>query len=184
MEEKSNIILCGFMGCGKSTVGPLLAGMSGRRFVDMDSYIESQAGKTVSAIFADEGEAHFRALEREACESLSRDKGLVIASGGGTLIQKGNDEILRKTGVIILLDAPLDVLLERLKDDTARPLLQKPDRDAVIRSLLAERLPIYRAASDSVVPAAENPEAVARRILSLLGESPASCPPHLPSQRN
>ena len=58
MEEKRNLILCGFMGCGKSTVGPLLARMSSRRFVDMDSYIESQAGKSVSAIFAEEGEAH------------------------------------------------------------------------------------------------------------------------------
>ena len=80
MEEKRNLILCGFMGCGKSTIGPLLARMSSRRFVDMDSYIESQAGKSVSAIFAEEGEAHFRALEKEACEALSHEQGLVIAS--------------------------------------------------------------------------------------------------------
>ena len=172
MEEKRNLILCGFMGCGKSTVGPLLAGMSGRRFVDMDSYIESQAGKSVSAIFAEEGEAHFRALEKEACKALSLEQGLVIASGGGTLIQKGNDEILRETGVIVLLDVPFDTLLERPKGDTSRPLLQKPDRGAVIQSLLAERLPIYRAVSDYVIPAQESPEAVARRILSALGETP------------
>ena len=110
MTEKQNIILCGFMGCGKSTVGPLLAGMSGRKFVDMDSYIEQHAGKTVSAIFAEDGEPHFRALEREACAVLAAQSGLVIAAGGGTLVQQGNADILRKTGVIVLLDASLDAL--------------------------------------------------------------------------
>ena len=173
MTERSNIILCGFMGCGKSTVGALLAGMTGRRFVDMDSYIEQRAGKTVSAIFAEEGEERFRALEREACASLAAESGLVIASGGGTLVRRENAETLRKTGVIVLLDAPLGALKKRLAHDTTRPLLQKPDRDAVIESLLAQRLPLYRAASDFSVPAGMSPKRVARTILERLGEAPA-----------
>ena len=148
MTEKQNIILCGFMGCGKSTVGPLLAGMSGRKFVDMDSYIEQHAGKTVSAIFAEDGEPHFRALEREACAVLAAQSGLVIAAGGGTLVQQGNADILRKTGVIVLLDASLDTLQKRLAHDTTRPLLQKPNRAAVIAELLSQRLPLYRNAAD------------------------------------
>ena len=160
MTEKQNIILCGFMGCGKSTVGPLLAGMSGRKFVDMDSYIEP----------------HFRALEREACAVLAAQSGLVIAAGGGTLVQQGNADILRKTGVIVLLDASLDTLQKRLAHDTTRPLLQKPNRAAVIAELLSQRLPLYRNASDFSAAADSAPEEVAGEILNRLSESPLQNP--------
>ena len=176
MTEKQNIILCGFMGCGKSTVGPLLAGMSGRKFVDMDSYIEQHAGKTVSAIFAEDGEPHFRALEREACAVHAAQSGLVIAAGGGTLVQQGNADILRKTGVIVLLDASLDTLQKRLAHDTTRPLLQKPNRAAVIAELLSQRLPLYRNASDFSAAADSAPEEVAGEILNRLSESPLQNP--------
>ena len=119
----------------------------------MDSYIEQHAGKTVSAIFAEDGEPHFRALEREACAVLAAQSGLVIAAGGGTLVQQGNADILRKTGVIVLLDASLDTLQKRLAHDTTRPLLQKPNR-----------------AADSA------PEEVAGEILNRLSESPLQNP--------
>ena len=173
MSKKRNIVLCGFMGCGKSTVGSLLAGKSGRSYVDMDSHIEKSVGKSVSAIFAEDGEARFRALEREACEALSRKSGLVIASGGGTLVRQENAELLRRTGVIVLLDVPLAELQRRLANDTARPLLQKPNRNAVIEELLGQRLPLYRSAADFAVDAGAAPAKVVENILAALGEGGA-----------
>ena len=87
---RKNIILCGFMGCGKSTIGNLLSRKAGMAFIDLDRYIEKQEGKTVSEIFADSGEAHFRMLERSASKTLGAKNGLVIACGGGTVIDPGS----------------------------------------------------------------------------------------------
>ena len=82
---RKNIILCGFMGCGKSTIGNLLSRKAGMAFIDLDRYIEKQEGKTVSEIFADSGEAHFRMLERSASKTLGAKNGLVIACGSGAV---------------------------------------------------------------------------------------------------
>ena len=85
----NNIILCGFMGCGKSTVGKNIARKSGRRFIDMDAYIEEEAGMTVSEIFAREGEEGFRDREHQACLELAQKSNAVIAAGGGALTRRG-----------------------------------------------------------------------------------------------
>lgn len=163
--KEKNIILCGFMGCGKTTVGRLLARETGRKFIDMDSFIEERAGKTVAQIFAQEGEPRFRALEHEAAQALARETGLVVAAGGGALVCRENAECLGRTGVIVLLDAPLEELKKRLKNDASRPLLQKPDRDAVIEALHRERMPLYRQAAHLTVPAGGPPLAVAHEVL-------------------
>ena len=125
---KENLILCGFMGCGKTTVGRRLAALSGRELVDMDAYIEKEQGKTVREIFDTLGESAFRQMETEAARALSQKNGLVIASGGGTVLNPENVRLLRQSGKILLLDVPLAALQERLKSDTQRPLLQRPDR--------------------------------------------------------
>lgn len=91
----NNIVLCGFMGCGKSTVGKNIARKSGRKFLDMDSYIEEKAGMTVSEIFEKYGEEKFRDMEHDACVELSGLEGLVIASGGGAFTFKRNVEASR-----------------------------------------------------------------------------------------
>ena len=93
---RKNIILCGFMGCGKSTVGALLAKKTGMSFIDMDSYIEKKEQKTISSIFEEHGEEYFRALEREAAKELAEKNGLVIAAGGGTLVYQANVDTLRQ----------------------------------------------------------------------------------------
>ena len=90
-----NIVLCGFMGCGKTTVGRNLARKSGRKFVDMDSYIEEKAGMKVSEIFEKYGENRFRDMEHEACLELADTKGLVIASGGGAFTFQRNIDAFR-----------------------------------------------------------------------------------------
>lgn len=164
-NQHKNIILCGFMGSGKTTVGRVLAEMAGRQFVDMDDYIIARESKSVSKIFEDSGEAYFRQLETESAKELSEKSGLVIASGGGTLTVQTNIDIFKTGGVIVLLDTHVEIIKERLKDDTGRPLLQKPDRDAVIEELYQKRLPLYRKAADIIIPADKDPLSVAQEIM-------------------
>lgn len=142
-----NIVLCGFMGCGKSTVGKALAQQLGFQFVDMDAYIEEKTGKTVSAIFAEDGEPAFRKMEADACRDLSRQTGQVIATGGGALLQPGNREALEAGGVIVLIEVTAETVLARLMDDGTRPLLAVDDKETAVRELMAKRLPTYRKAA-------------------------------------
>lgn len=167
---KQNLILCGFMGCGKTTVGRRLAAISGRKFVDMDAFIQQEQSMTVSEIFSQLGEAAFRKMETDAARTLSQKQGLVIACGGGTVLNPENVALLKQGGVILLLDVPLPALQERLKNDTQRPLLQRPDRREFIESLHAQRMPMYRQAADLVIPAGAPGNAVAQTILQMLGE--------------
>ena len=162
--DKTNIVLCGFMGCGKTTVGRLLAEQVGYRFVDMDAYIEEQAGMTVSAIFERFGEADFRRREREACTALAAESGLVIATGGGALTFPENAEALGRTGCIVLLSVSPEALLKRLEGDTTRPLLARPDKEQALRELFERRLPLYRAAADVEVDGGGAPAQVADAV--------------------
>ena len=164
MKQK-NIILCGFMGCGKSTVCALLAKKTGMSFIDLDSYIEKKENKTVSKIFADSGEDYFRALEIEAARELSERNGLVIAAGGGTLVFRENVEVLKKSGRIVLLELPVETVAKRLENDTTRPLLNRPDKDEAMRELYNKRLPLYRAAADMIVNADDSPMQVCMEII-------------------
>ena len=176
MEGKRTIVLCGFMGCGKSTVGPIVARLSGRRFLDMDAFIEQRAGRSISEIFASEGEARFRELEREAAAEFARERDLVVAAGGGALVQTAVAETLRAACAVVLLDAPLDAIRERLRGDTTRPLLQRPDRDEAMSALYAARLPVYRQAAHVAVHAAGTPEETAVAVLEAVGETPGETP--------
>ena len=129
--KSGNIVLSGFMGSGKTTVGRRLAAALDMQFVDMDLYIEKKTGMTVKEIFAEYGELHFRALETETVKELAQSNHFVIATGGGTLMQPQNVEGFHQGGgTIYYLDVPLAALQERLKNDKRRPLLQTPDRRA------------------------------------------------------
>lgn len=152
-----NIILCGFMGCGKSTVGKNLAKKTGRNFFDMDSYIEKKAGMTVSEIFEKYGESGFRDMEHEACVELAQQKGLIIASGGGALTFERNVEAFKGKDTVVLLDVPLSVIKYRLRNDTSRPLLQRPDKDEAMAQLYNKRMPLYIAAADVTVEGKSSP---------------------------
>ena len=154
MKKKfGNIVLCGFMGSGKTSVGSRLAQTTGRTFVDMDRYIEHKEGMTVAEIFSVRGEAAFRAMEREAAKELSLQSGLIIATGGGALMNPENTAMLKENGVIVLLDASAEAIRERLSGDRSRPLLSGPDREEALRRLYSERTGAYRAAADLVVEA-------------------------------
>lgn len=165
---KKNLILCGFMGCGKSTIGSLLAKKTGCAFIDLDRYIEKQENKSVAQIFADSGEPYFRELERQAAQALSARSGLVIAAGGGTLTFPENVAVLKRSGRIVLLDVPVEVVAERLQHDTTRPLLNRPDKENAMRELYEKRLPLYRSAADITVDASQSPMQVCLEIISSL----------------
>ncbi len=160
-----NIVLCGFMGCGKSTVGKNLARKTGKKFIDMDSYIEKKAGMTVTEIFDKFGEKGFREMEYEACKELSEMKGLIIASGGGAFTFKRNVDAFKGRDIIVLLDVPIKTIKYRLRNDKSRPLLQKPDKDKVMQELYERRLPVYREAADVVVSGKNTPLGTAFSVI-------------------
>lgn len=172
-----NIVLCGFMGCGKSTVGRELAAQTGLPFLDMDDYIADKAGLTVEEIFARHGEPYFRMLESQACEELAQTGGQVIATGGGALTFPQNAAALRETGLIILLDVALPVLCARLeRDSTPRPVLQAAQKSGNLEALHAERMRLYRQAADlAVTVPTEQPAAeIAAEILHKIREQAKS----------
>ena len=141
---ESNLILTGFMGTGKTTVGQLIAQRLGREFIDTDRWIEERAGKSVAAIFAEDGEDRFRAWETEACEALSEPRGSIIATGGWTLGPQQNREAMQRGGRVLCLWAEPDAILARLSDKSDRPLLAGDDRAAKLRNLLKQREDVYR----------------------------------------
>ena len=153
------------MGCGKSTVGALLAKRNGMSFIDLDDYIEKKENKTVAQIFEDNGEEYFRMLEREAVKELSEKRGVIIAAGGGTLTFKENTDNFRKSGIIILLDIPVENIASRLQNDKTRPLLNREDKDEVMRELYNKRLPVYREAADITVNANRSPMSICTDIM-------------------
>lgn len=166
-----NIVLCGFMGCGKSTVGRNIARKTGKKFVDMDSYIEGKAGLTVSEIFDKFGEDGFRDMEHSACKELSQLKGLIIASGGGAFTFERNVSVFKGKDTIVLLDVPLSVIKYRLRNDKVRPLLQRPDKDKAMQELYEKRLPIYKNAADIIVSGKNTPMKTAFTVIEAVKEA-------------
>src|SRR5512136_2901195 len=139
-----NLVLTGFMGTGKTTVGQLIAQRRSRQFIDTDQWIEERAGKSVAAIFAEDGEDRFRAWEAEACRTLSDPQGLIIATGGWTLGPLPNREAMQCGGCVICLWAEPEAILARLSGVGDRPLLASDDRAVKLRALLKQREEVYR----------------------------------------
>lgn len=149
---KDNIVLIGFMGSGKTSVGTKLARVLDYKFLDTDAYIEEEHGKTIATIFASEGEASFRALETNVLSKLKHHlHGYVISTGGGMPMKEENIQLLREMGHIVFLKTSKEVIYERLKDDKNRPLLQGDNPMQKIEDLINYRTPIYEAAADHVI---------------------------------
>lgn len=159
-----NIVLCGFMGCGKSTVGKRLAEMLSMDFVDTDELIEAEQGTTISNIFSVHGEEYFRKLERLACEKLGESDRKVIATGGGALTFDENVKSLKKNGKIVFLDADFETLCERVGDAQTRPLFRDKEK---AKTLFNERIEKYKNACDVQINANADIEEVARQIAEL-----------------
>jgi shikimate kinase len=166
--EGLNLYLVGMMGSGKSTAGRHLAELLGYRFLDADTSIEQVAGRSIPELFASDGEAGFRALEAAVLNQIASWHSLVVATGGGVVTRPENWGQLHQ-GVVIWLDAPEALLLERLRSDaTPRPLLQTADPAARLTALLAERQPLYAQADLHIVQDGGPAEEVAAQILEAL----------------
>jgi shikimate kinase len=144
------VVLVGFMGSGKSSVGRELGRMFGAPFVDVDDRIESAAGCPIRDLFDREGEPAFREREKAALRDALSVKGCVIATGGGAFADEGNRVLLRSYATVVYLEAAAETLIERLAGDHGRPLLRGGDREEVVRELLSRRVPGYRTADVTV----------------------------------
>lgn len=134
------------MGAGKTSVGRSVAEQLGFEFVDTDALIESRTGKTISQIFASEGEAHFRSLEHSVVEQLAARDKVVISTGGGLPTNQANLDSLKTHALVVCLWASSDRIWDRVKNQSHRPLLQTPDPQARIKEMLKTRAPFYRQA--------------------------------------
>lgn len=166
-----NLILCGMMGAGKTTVGIKVAELTGRRWYDTDGLIVDKYGK-IADIFEYYGEAHFRKLETEIVKDLAKMDDLIISTGGGLVLKKENNVVLQENGKIIFLRASLDTLSKRLKVDGERPLLQTSTesiRDR-LEKLMKERAPVYEHVADYIVDVdGKTPEEIAQEIIAVAG---------------
>ncbi|MGI6107643.1 MAG: shikimate kinase [Lachnospiraceae bacterium] len=172
----NSVVLIGFMGAGKTTVGRLVSEHTSVPFTDLDEYIEAEQGCTVSEIFERHGEDYFRVLETEALQKISSDgRPHVLACGGGTPLREENRRIMKRIGLVVWLQVEPETVAVRLKDDTTRPLLVCPDPVKKISTLLSEREQKYRAACDIEFPVDSlTPEKTAGIIEILLSEGGGS----------
>jgi shikimate kinase len=166
---EKNIVLIGFMGTGKSTVGSRLAQRLKRKFVDMDREIERVVGMTVSDIFKRYGEIRFRSEEKLMVQKLARESGLVIAAGGGVVLDQGNIDTLSRNGIIIWLEATPNEIFERVnRKKGTRPLLKKDLKLEDIEEMLKARESLYARADYRVSTSGKSPEEVTNEIIEVL----------------
>ncbi len=143
MTAYANIILTGFMGTGKTTIGRALASRLGLRFLDTDAEIERRAGASVSEIFTRHGEGHFRDLERQLCRELVTQRGAVVATGGGMPLDPENRKLLNSAGIVVCLRCSADEILTRVCRNEKRPMIEGEDRIQRVKALLREREAAY-----------------------------------------
>ena len=163
-----SIVMVGLMGSGKSSVGRRLANAIGVRFVDADDEIELAAGKSISAIFADYGEAHFRDRECRVIERLLRGGPQVLATGGGAYMRQETRDMIAASGVAVWLKAELHVLMSRVMRRDNRPLLKTADPEGKMRDLMSERYPVYALSDITVESRDASHEVVVKDVLSAL----------------
>jgi shikimate kinase len=162
MLEKNIVFLVGFMGAGKSTIGPLLAHALKWKFIDLDKEIEKSENRPIRSIFSEVGEAYFRRLETEAIRDLVSKRPCVVALGGGATIQEANRLLVHELGYTVFLDCALEVILKRCPKDGSRPLWQSHES---VAALYAARLPYYNMSDIRVDATHQTPEQIAKAVL-------------------
>jgi len=167
MPEK-NLILIGFMGTGKSSVGKALAKKTGRTLIDVDQRIEEKEKRRIADIFEKDGEAAFRRLENEAIREAAMNSGAIITTGGGAVIDPENLLVLKASGVLVALEASPETIFQRVKDSRHRPLLHSSDVPGEIRRLLEVRRPYYQKADLVFTTDGKSPAQVAEEIAAKL----------------
>lgn len=167
----SHILLIGFMGAGKSTVGRILAKDLGLEFIDLDSMVEAAEGRSVRSIFEDEGESRFRALESEALATLATRARAVVACGGGVVLAEANRSTLKRLGTVVYLKVTAAETVARVGGDESRPLLAGAEPHVVADGILSAREELYSATADITVDTVgETPKDVAKMIAQQVSE--------------
>ncbi|MFC1517379.1 shikimate kinase [Candidatus Margulisiibacteriota bacterium] len=172
MKLPQNIILIGFMACGKSVIGHKLAEKLKWKYIDIDMLIEKKTKKKIKDIFIEEGEKAFRDYESEIAKTLIEQKHKVISTGGGIVLKQDNVAALKQAGTLVLFKVESETVLRRVKDHVSRPLLNYPDpakRLEIINKLLDERADKYEKAADLIIDTNEdNIENNADKVLKAL----------------
>ena len=163
-----NILLIGFMGSGKSTIGRKLAKLLEYSFVDTDSAIEEDQGCSVAEIFKYGGEECFRKMETRLLQKLKNVENSVIATGGGIVLREQNQRLLQEIGKRVYLNVPQEELQQRLKYDRNRPLLKKKDSETVVQKMMKERVLLYEQAEYIVDTGQRSPQKIASEIINKL----------------
>ena len=167
LTGKDNIILTGFMGTGKSVVGRILAKKTGLIFVDTDTMIIEVAGKSINSIFEEEGERAFRQIESQVLSEACKNKGRVIATGGGAVTIEENLRVMKDSGLLVALTASSDTILSRIEDEGHRPLLKMDNSKQKIEELLLKREAYYKKADVVIDTTNISPDVVAEKIIKL-----------------
>lgn len=166
---KENIALIGFMATGKTVVAEKLAATLGKRCIDLDALITKKSGKTIPRIFEENGEKGFRNLETQAVKEASLERGVILACGGGVVLNSVNIEHLRRNSVVICLAAQPEIILGRVTDEGTRPLLNVEDRSERIRELLSSRTSLYESSADYMIDTTDlTVDEVVERIVAVL----------------
>jgi shikimate kinase len=163
-----NIYLVGFMGTGKTAVGKELAKEKKWQFLDLDDLIELREKRTISSIFAQDGEPYFRRVEKKVLQEVGKEKKFVVACGGGIVLDKDNIKIMKKTGIIICLSASPQVILERTAAYYHRPLLNVSNPKKQVELLLKLRAPYYAQAHKTIDTSKISIKEVVEKILKLV----------------
>ena len=165
-----NIILCGFMGSGKTVTGKALANRLNMDFIDIDAFIEENEKTSISDIFEKKGEEYFRNLETKAAITLGSRQNTVISCGGGTVLNPKNVTALKQNGDLFYLSVTPETVIKRLKNNSSRPLLAE-NKEEKIKTLLKSRLPFYKAVADYIIDSNQTVDFAVEQILKILGEA-------------
>lgn len=169
-DEKGKIIyLTGFMGSGKSTAGKIAAEKLNIDFIDLDKYIEEKEGRSISEIFSEKSEAYFREIEHKYLKEIyyGNSKNILVALGGGTVMNPINMQIIKNNSIVIFLDTPFDTIKSRVQSDPSRPLAVKYKTPVSFKNLFDSRRPVYLNSCSYIINCLDlPPEAVADKIVS------------------
>ncbi len=173
LNSTTNIFLVGLMGSGKTTIGRALAKRLNKRFVDADHEIEARTGASIPLIFEIEGEASFRQREADVIRDLTAQEGIVLATGGGAVLNENSRQLLKERGIVVYLRASVSSILQRTSHDRNRPLLQTADPKARIEALSQQRGPLYQEVAHITVETGRpNVQSVVQNILAQLEKYP------------
>lgn len=172
LGDKS-VVMVGLMGCGKSSVGRRLASKLSLPFADADDEIEKAAGSSISDIFAEHGEPHFREGEKKVIARILTSGQLVLATGGGAFMNEDTRSVIKGRGVSVWLKADLPLLMKRVSRRDHRPLLQTKDPEAVMQKLIDDRYPVYKSADVIVESREVAHDVIVNEVLTALANSPA-----------